>query len=77
MSNPTTEREVLRAADSCGPSHDMEIYVKDAAGNIRTLVASRGPPPQIVDQCRDHFIALGVCVDCTQLLGRTLWARER
>lgn len=69
MSNPTREGEVLRATDSCGPTHDMEIYVRDAAGKARTLVASCGPPPFSPDRCRDHFIAYGVCVDCTQVQG--------
>ncbi len=66
--------EALRAADSAGPSVNMEIYIRDGDGNVRSLVASGGPSRVSYTFCHDHFIAHGVCIDCTQAMGETVWA---
>ena len=66
---------VLRVADSGGGVPEMEIYMRDGDGNVRSLVASgsaRVTTPLL--RCQDHFIAHGVCIDCTQASGTTVWA---
>jgi hypothetical protein len=72
MSGATEEEEVLRAADSAC-SDTMEIYIRDGAGQCRTLVASVRPRTTI-SRCEGHFVAHGVCIDCTQAAGKTVWA---
>jgi hypothetical protein len=74
MKNVNGESEVLRAADSGGVRHDVEIYIRDGDESIRTLIASGGFRQASFNRCSDHFIAHGICVDCTRARGRTVWA---
>jgi hypothetical protein len=71
----TNNDGALRFADSAGPSVDMEIYYRDGEGTVRSFAASGSPGPSREPTfCADHFIAHGVCIDCSRQLGETVWA---
>jgi hypothetical protein len=55
--------------------YDLLIYVnaRDDTGQ-RQVVSARGRVPSNLTFCTDHFIARGVCVDCTQALGHVVYA---
>jgi hypothetical protein len=65
---------LLRVADSAPPV-EMEIFYRDGDGKEHSFIAigrlgfNRAPA-----FCEGHFIAHGVCIDCSRQLGETVWA---
>ena len=69
------EERPLTAHDSGrfgGNINTVEIYFQDGDGQVRSLVAS-GRPCMTINRCDGHFIAHGVCVDCTRAAGKPVW----
>lgn len=68
QSEPLTVRD---AAEPC----DVVVYVhaRDGTGNRQSLPA-QGRRPKTLTWCAEHFIAHGVCVDCTQEAGEIIYA---
>jgi len=75
MPDSIGEERPLRATDSSDSENRniVEIYVQDGDGQVRSMVAS-GRPCLTIDRCESHFIAYGVCVDCTRAAGKPVWA---
>ena len=73
MRKKTEPEEPLTARDSAY-DNTVEIYLRDGDGACRSLIAS-GMPGTHIARCQDHFIAHGVCVDCTRIAGRPVRAR--
>ena len=62
---------VRDSAEQC----DVVIYVyaRDGTKNRQSLPA-QGRRPKTLTFCADHFVAHGVCVDCTQEAGDIVYA---
>jgi hypothetical protein len=67
------EQEGLLTVADCERPARMEIYVPAGRGLYRNIIAT-ARPRMTFDKCADHFIANGVCIDCTQKTGVTVWA---
>lgn len=68
------EAEALTARDNIECS-DVLVYIhsRDGTGDHQCLSA-RGTRPPILTWCAEHFVAHGVCVDCTRALGHIVYA---
>ena len=67
--------EAPLTARSGSEEYDLFVYTKarDGTGPPRVLPA-HGRVPSNLTFCTDHFIARGVCIDCTREAGQIIYA---